>query len=208
MAIERAPVVGGNSITAAPQASQGQGRPGAAQATKQTGMGRDTLNLTILGTTDVHGHIFPTNYFHDQGNEPFGLARVSTLVKQIRAQKEHTLLVDSGDALEGTPLLRFNAEVDKQLPNPMIAAMNAMKYDVFAVGNHEYNFGLDYLQKARDEAHFPFLSGNVFKAGTKDPIYTPYVIKDVEGAKIAFLGFHPRRCHLGRRQGKRQAGFR
>lgn len=146
------------------------------------------LDIEILGTTDVHGHVYPTNYFHDKGNEPLGLARVATLIKQRRATHAHTLLVDSGDSLQGTPLTYYAARVDTRSPNPMVLAYNALGYDAFTMGNHEYNYGIPYIMKARKEAHYPFLSGNIYKHGTHEPVYTPYIIKDVGGAKIAILG--------------------
>jgi 2',3'-cyclic-nucleotide 2'-phosphodiesterase/3'-nucleotidase len=150
--------------------------------------GNGSLDVTILGTTDVHGHIYPTNYFGDKGDEPLGLARVATLIKEQRAKHPHTLLVDSGDSLQGTPLTYFAARVDPRMPNPMVAAYNYLKYDAFTMGNHEYNYGIDYIVKARLQANYPFLSGNIYFPGTLKPIYTPYVIKQVGGAKIGILG--------------------
>lgn len=148
-----------------------------------------TLKVQVLGTTDVHGHVYPTNYYGDAGNEPLGMARIATLIKERRAANPHTLLVDSGDCLQGTPLTYWAARVQPQAPNPMVQAYNHLKYDAFCVGNHEYNYGLEYLEKARREAMYPFLSGNVFRHGTTEPIYTPYVIKQVGGARIGIVGF-------------------
>lgn len=149
----------------------------------------ETLDITVLGTTDVHGHVYPTNYYGDKGDEPVGLARVYTLVKKLRSERAHTLMVDSGDCLQGTPLTYHSARIDTKPTNPMVLAMNYMNYDAFCVGNHEYNYGIPYIMKARGEAHYPFLSGNIFKPGTDEPIYTPYIIKEVAGAKVAILGF-------------------
>lgn len=148
-----------------------------------------SLKLQVLSTTDVHGHVYPTNYYGDEGNEPLGLARVATLIKQHRAANPNTLLVDSGDCLQGTPMTYWAARVNPAAPNPMVQAYNHLKYDAFCVGNHEYNYGLDYLNKARREAMYPFLSGNVFQHGTTTPVYVPYVIKQVGGAKVGIVGF-------------------
>jgi 2',3'-cyclic-nucleotide 2'-phosphodiesterase/3'-nucleotidase len=149
----------------------------------------DTLDVTILSTTDVHGRVYPTNYYGDDGNEPVGLARVHTLIKQLRVKHKHTMLVDSGDCLQGTALTYHNARIDPKPMNPMVQAMNVMKYDAFAVGNHEYNYGIPYLMKARHEANYPFLSGNIFEHKTDKPVFKPYIIKNVGGAKVAVLGF-------------------
>ncbi|MFP5502503.1 MAG: bifunctional metallophosphatase/5'-nucleotidase [Candidatus Sericytochromatia bacterium] len=149
----------------------------------------EKTNVVVMGTTDVHGRIYPTNYYGDDGDEPIGLARAYTLIKELRAKHPHTLLVDSGDCLQGTALTYHNARVDTKPMNPMVEAMNFMKYDAFAVGNHEYNYGLGYLNKAKSEAKYPFLSGNIFKHKTQEPVYKPYVIKEVNGVKIGILGF-------------------
>lgn len=149
----------------------------------------DEVQVQILGTTDVHGHVYPTNYFGDAGNEPVGVARAQTLIKQLRAKNPNTLLVDSGDCLQGTPLTYHAARIAPKSPNPMVLAYNHMGYDAFAVGNHEYNYDLPYLMKAKSEARYPFLSGNVYKPGTKTPVYQPYVIKTVGGVKVGILGF-------------------
>lgn len=148
-----------------------------------------TVDLRILGTTDVHGHVYPTNYYLDHGDEPVGLARAYTLIRKLRAENPNTLLVDSGDALQGTPLTYHSARIDTKPINPMVAAMNTMRYDAFAVGNHEYNYGIPYLMKARGEAKYPFLSGNIFEHGTDKPVFTPWIMKTVGGVKVAVLGF-------------------
>lgn len=145
--------------------------------------------VQILSTTDVHGRIYPTNYFGDKGDEAIGVARVHTLIKGIRAKNPHTLLVDSGDCLQGTPLTYYHARIEPQAPNPMVTAYNFMGYDAFAVGNHEYNYDIPYLKKAEREAQYPFLSGNIYQHGTQTPVFKPYTIKRVGGVKIGILGF-------------------
>jgi 2',3'-cyclic-nucleotide 2'-phosphodiesterase/3'-nucleotidase len=161
----------------------------AASAAAPAWAAADEVQVQILSTTDVHGHVYPTNYFGDAGDEPVGVARAQTLIKQLRAKNPNTLLVDSGDCLQGTPLTYHAARIAPEAPNPMVLAYNAMGYDAFAVGNHEYNYDLPYLMKAKGEAHYPFLSGNIYVPGTTKPIYTPYVIKTVGGVKVAILGF-------------------
>ncbi|HEY9898795.1 MAG TPA: 5'-nucleotidase C-terminal domain-containing protein [Pantanalinema sp.] len=150
-----------------------------------------SVELTLLGTTDVHGHVYPTTYYSDK-DEALGLAKVYTLIKQYRARNPHTLLVDSGDMLQGSPLPYVQAKVQNDRgPNPMIQAMNAMKYDVFGVGNHEFNFGVPHLKQAEKEAQFPFISCNIYHAGTEKTLFTPYVIKEVAGVKVGVIGFTP-----------------
>jgi hypothetical protein len=82
-----------------------------------------------------------------------------------RGKPTGTLLLDSGDTIQGTPLEYFHNKKNNAPPDPMMLAMSALKYDALAVGNHEYNFGLKVLEKARREASFPWLSANTYKTG-------------------------------------------
>lgn len=161
--------------------------------------------LTVMGTTDLHGNIFNWDYFKDaeysdaKGNAK-GLARVSTLVNQVRAEKgrRNTLLIDAGDTIQGTPLTYYYAKVDpitaKGGPiHPMAAAMNAIGYDAVALGNHEFNYGIETLRKFEEQCDFPLLGANALDAKTLKPAFPPYFIKKfcVPGApdvKVAVLG--------------------
>ncbi|MEU9050994.1 5'-nucleotidase C-terminal domain-containing protein [Streptomyces sp. NPDC048384] len=161
--------------------------------------------LTVMGTTDLHGNIFNWDYFKDaeysdaKGNAK-GLSRVSTLVNQVRDEKgrRNTLLIDAGDTIQGTPLTYYYAKVDpitaKGGPvHPMAAAMNAIGYDAVALGNHEFNYGIETLRKFEDQCHFPLLGANALDAKTLKPAFPPYFIKKfhVPGApsvKVAVLG--------------------
>src|SRR5258707_13308000 len=104
-------------------------------------------HITILSTTDLHGNIYPIDY---NTNEPDarGLARIATVVKQARKGEPDLLLLDSGDTIQGTPLTFYHAKVNNKPPDPMMAVMSAMGYDAMAVGNHEYEFGWEVLNKA------------------------------------------------------------
>lgn len=146
----------------------------------------ESIDLQFLGTTDLHGHVYPTDYYSD-AEKPLGLARVATLVKRLRAENPHTLLVDSGDLLQGSPFVYHHARLAAPRgPHPMIKVMNLMGYDAFTVGNHDWDYGLGYLQAAEREARFPFLAGNIVRAG-KD-LFKPYVIREVGGVKVGILG--------------------
>ena len=147
----------------------------------------DRAHLTILSTTDLHGNIYPFDY---NSNKPDarGLARVATVVKQIRRENPNLLLVDSGDTIQGTPLTFYHGKIDNILPDPMMSVMSAMGYDAMAVGNHEYEFGLAVLDKARGEARFPWLSANTYKKGTNDPYFQPYVVKRLGAVRVGIIG--------------------
>jgi 2',3'-cyclic-nucleotide 2'-phosphodiesterase/3'-nucleotidase len=149
----------------------------------------DHIHITLLGTTDLHGNIFPVDYYSNQPANR-GLAKIATLVRQARAEEKNVLLLDSGDTIQGTPLAYYFARKDTTKLNPTIAAMNAMGYDAMAVGNHEFNFGLDVLWKAKGEAKFPWLAANIkqtYKSGVQH--IATYIIKNVGGVRVAIVGF-------------------
>ena len=148
-----------------------------------------TVHLVLLGTTDLHGNIEPLDYYTNKAANR-GLAKIATLIRRVRAAEPHVLLLDSGDTIQGTPLAYYFARKDTSQPNPTIAAMNALSYDAMALGNHEFNFGLEVLWKAKREARFPFLAANLrqeYKDGVK--YFRPYIIKNVAGVRVGIVGF-------------------
>lgn len=148
-----------------------------------------TVHLTLLGTTDVHGHIEPLDYYSGKPAQ-LGLAKIATLVRRVRAEQPNVLLFDSGDTIQGTPLAYYFASKDTDKPNPMILAMNALGYDAAAVGNHEFNFGLNVLWKVKREAHFPILAANIRQQYDHAPQrFEPYIIKEIAGVRVAIVGF-------------------
>ena len=145
-------------------------------------------HVVILSTTDMHGHIFPVDYYTNKYDN-VGIAKVATLVKQARKDDPDLLLLDSGDTIQGTPLEYLHNKRNNTPPDPMMLTMNALKYDAMTVGNHEYNFGLKVLEKARSEAKFPWLSANTYEtASAGKNHYEPYVVKEVQGVKLGILG--------------------
>ena len=163
-----------------PQVTAPQGSPAAPQQ----------VSITLLGTTDLHGNLVPMDYF---ANRPAnrGLAKVATLIHRVRAEQPNVLLLDSGDAIQGTPLAYYFARKEPDKPNPTIALMNALHFDAMALGNHEFNFGLDNLWRAKREARFPILAANVRQEYSPDSVsfFRPYIIKNVAGVRIAIVGF-------------------
>src|SRR5256885_12887457 len=129
-------------------------------------------HVVILSTTDMHGRIFPIDYYTNKYDN-VGIAKVATLVKEARKNDPDLMLVDSGDTIQGTPLEYFHNKRNNTPPDPMMLAMNALHYDSMAVGNHEYNFGLKVLEKARSEEKLPWLSANTYDKGTLKYPYQP-----------------------------------
>jgi 2',3'-cyclic-nucleotide 2'-phosphodiesterase / 3'-nucleotidase len=144
-------------------------------------------HIVILGTTDMHGRIFPIDYYTNKYDN-VGIAKVATLIKEARKNDPDLLLVDSGDTIQGTPLEYLHNRRNNTPPDPMMLTMSALRYDSMTVGNHEYNFGLKVVEKARSEAKFPWLSANTYKKGGDSNYHTPYVVKEVQGVRVGILG--------------------
>jgi 2',3'-cyclic-nucleotide 2'-phosphodiesterase/3'-nucleotidase len=165
------------------------------------------LKLRLLGTTDIHVHLLDYDYYQDKTSEEFGLARTATLIKAARNEAKNTLLFDNGDLLQGNPLGDVMARGQPLQPgqvHPAYKVMNALGYDAANIGNHEFNYGLDFLQRALKGAGFPYVNANIMldegggQAGRN--AFTPYVIlerrfADEAGAvhllKIGVAGFVP-----------------
>ena len=122
-----------------------------------------TMQLRLLGTTDLHAHLMAYDYYSDEGDQPFGLVRIATAIRAARAEAQNTLLFDNGDALQGTPMGDLTTCPDGfwRGINPVITAMNELRYDAANLGNHEFNFGLDWLAGTVRSADFPVTCANV-----------------------------------------------
>lgn len=146
-----------------------------------------TVHLTILGTTDIHANIYNWSYEDGEEVDDLGMTKIYSVVKAVREENPNTLLLDNGDTIQGTILSDdlYNNNLD--LPHPVIDVMNFMGYDAMALGNHEFNFGLELIHKVVEEADFPILGANVrWKDGSD--FVEPYVIKEVAGIKIGIIG--------------------
>lgn len=148
----------------------------------------EPVQITVLGTSDMHGNLTSWSYeaSKDYGNS--GFARVATLVKQTKAENPNTIVIDNGDTIQGTILTDdiYNADFTK--PNPVMDIMNYIGYDAMTLGNHEFNFGTDLILKMQKEADFPLLSANTYKKGTQETFVEPYIIQEIDGVKVGILG--------------------
>ena len=126
------------------------------------GEGSGTYDLVVAGTTDVHGRLRGWNYEFNRPDSARGLARAATIVDSLRhAAPERLVLLDAGDLLQGNALTYVAARVaPPDAPHPVMAAMNAMQYDAAAIGNHEFNYGVPFLDNTLRQASFPFLAAN------------------------------------------------
>jgi len=146
-----------------------------------------SVRITVLFTSDLHGHILPYDYFSAQPAE-FGLAKVGTLIRRVREENPNTILLDGGDTIQGSPLLFYTQRVQEGLPNPMMRAMNLLGYDAMVVGNHDFNYGLGVLRAAEEEAEFPFLSANIIDEITGERVFLPFEVVERAGVRIAVIG--------------------
>jgi len=147
----------------------------------------ERVQITLLSTTDLHGHIYPIDYATNLPSAD-GFAKIATLIRDVRKESPQLVLVDCGDTIQGTPLAYYHNRVNNTPPDPMMVVMNALGFDALVVGNHEFNFGLAVLNKARSEARFPWLSANTERIADRQPAFAPYLVKEVKGVKIGILG--------------------
>lgn len=125
---------------------------------------RPAVHLRLLATTDLHVQILSYDYYRDAPTEAMGLAALAPLIAAARAEVPATLLLDNGDFLQGNPMGDLAAaQEDGDGIHPMIAAMNALGYDAATPGNHEFNFGLDTLERALKDAQFPVVLANALR---------------------------------------------
>jgi 2',3'-cyclic-nucleotide 2'-phosphodiesterase/3'-nucleotidase len=162
------------------------------------------VTVTLLATTDLHGNLYPIDYFAGQPADR-GLAKIATLIREARRENPNSLLIDCGDTIEGTPLESLYQKYVNtgRLPegltpaaplahDPMMLAMNALNYRAMVAGNHEFNFGLKSIEQARKDARFPWLSADTLvEPGAKVKPFAPYVVEKVGGVKIAVIGITP-----------------
>ncbi|MBA5779198.1 bifunctional 2',3'-cyclic-nucleotide 2'-phosphodiesterase/3'-nucleotidase [Stappia sp. F7233] len=171
-------------------------------------------HLRLMETTDLHVHVLPYDYYGDKPSDAVGLARTASIIKEIRAEATNSILIDNGDFLQGNPMgdyIAYERGMKEGDIHPIVAAMNTLGYEVTTAGNHEFNYGLDFLMKTVAGANFPLVCANVAKGTlTSSPLsdsllsdsllFKPYVlidrmIKDGAGQehaiRIGFIGFVP-----------------
>ncbi len=166
-------------------------------------------HLRIMETTDLHVHVFPYDYYGDKPNDTVGLARTASIIDAIRAEATNSILVDNGDFLQGNPMgdyIAYQRGMKDGDLHPIVAAMNVLGYDCGTLGNHEFNYGLDFMFKVLNGANFPLVCANLTKGALaanarEDKLFLkPYVIldrkvKDGSGQehqiRIGLIGFVP-----------------
>lgn len=164
--------------------------------------GAQSVHLRILETSDLHTAALGYDYYQDKPTGEFGLEYTATLIRQARQGQRNVLLFDNGDLLQGNPLGDVSARV-KPLKNgerhPMFQAMRGLRYDAATLGNHEFNYGLEFLDTALQAAPMPYVNANVLNMDGSNR-FTPYIIQrkvvySTEGRpfilNVGIIGFTP-----------------
>lgn len=131
--------------------------------------------IMIIHTNDIHGRVQPSG-------SVLGLAKISTIVNNVRNQYAYTFLVDGGDTFHGTTFATIGEGLS------VLRAMNAVGYDLMVAGNHDFNYGQDRLLELSQLANFPILAANVRYTDTGDAFLNPYVIQNFGGVRVGFFG--------------------
>jgi len=165
-------------------------------------------HLRLMETTDLHVHVYPYDYYADAPRDTVGLSRTASIIEQIRSEATNSMLIDNGDFLQGNPMgdyIAYERGMKDGDMHPVIAAMNTLGYAASTLGNHEFNYGLPFLEKSLAGADFPVVCANVVteEGGTPTQDKTlikPYIIVEqtlTDGAgerlpiKIGIIGFVP-----------------
>jgi len=145
--------------------------------------------VVILHTCDLHGNILPTESYEGQTNLG-GIARCATVIRQIRQHEKNVLLVDAGDTMQGTAVSFLTGG------QVMVRCLNEMHYDSWTWGNHEFDWGLDKLAAAAEQAEMPIVVANVREAkGDANSVsrrivsrLKPYIVRETDGVRVGIIG--------------------
>jgi 2',3'-cyclic-nucleotide 2'-phosphodiesterase (5'-nucleotidase family) len=149
----------------------------------------DTARVVIVATTDVHGRVRAWDYVGD-AEAPGGLARAATILETLRAQNpDRLVLLDAGDLVQGNPFAHYFATQDRRRPHPVVDALNALGYDAATPGNHEFDYGLEFLGRATGDATFTYVSANITKGASDSLMFAPLVVISRGGVRIGVTGF-------------------
>lgn len=173
------------------------------QITYAAVMEQDIVDLRIIETTDIHANVMNYDYYSNGVTQAYGLSKAATVIESVRSEVKNSLLLDNGDTIQGSAMGDYVQNNDLVAPgyvHPSMRAMNLLGYDAATVGNHEFNYGLDFLDETINDAKFPYVNANVYNKETNDNYFTPFEIieREVEDAdgekhtiKVGITGFVP-----------------
>ncbi|VTU06730.1 bifunctional 2',3'-cyclic nucleotide 2'-phosphodiesterase/3'-nucleotidase periplasmic precursor protein [Actinobacillus indolicus] len=160
------------------------------------------IQFRVIETSDIHTNLTDFDYYKDKQDAKYGLTRSATLIKQAKAEVPNSIYVDNGDLIQGAPIGDYisNKGLKEKDAHPSYIALEYLDVVASTLGNHEFNYGLDFLDTALKNTKVPVLSANVLDPKTNEPKYTPYLIQeremtDTEGKKhkikVGIIGFVP-----------------
>ena len=173
------PTASGEATATATEATPAAPQNSASDAKATAPVEGQEVDVRILATTDLHTNLVNYDYYQDKPAQNVGLAKTAVLIEDAKKENSNVLLVDNGDTIQGTPLGTYKAIVNPIKDgeqHPMYAALQKLGFDAGTLGNHEFNYGLDYLKKVISTAGMPIVNANVVDAKTGAFVYDPYKI--------------------------------
>ena len=173
------PTASGEATATATEATPAAPQNSASDAKATTPVAAQEVDVRMLATTDLHTNFVIYYYYQDKPAQNVGLAKTAVLIEDAKKENSNVLLVDNGDTIQGTPLGTYKAIVNPIKDgeqHPMYAALQKLGFDAGTLGNHEFNYGLDYLKKVISTAGMPIVNANVVDPKTGAFVYDPYKI--------------------------------
>lgn len=140
------------------------------------------MKIVLYQTSDLHGYVYPTNYVKEQG---LGILKIGSYISEDEKKYDRSLKIDCGDLTQGSPMTHFLYK-KKAKENPITKGMEAIGFDCYVIGNHEFNYGKEYLTRAYQPIENKILNANILGLPFSSK---PYQILDYDGFKIACIGF-------------------
>ncbi|GAK47658.1 2',3'-cyclic-nucleotide 2'-phosphodiesterase [Secundilactobacillus oryzae JCM 18671] len=149
------------------------------------------MKLRILSTSDVHGYLYPTNYSSRTNQQGYGFLKIATKIEQLKNAAnpdDWVICIENGDFIQGSPLTYYTAKQAPRWRSIYTALTNAVGFDAGILGNHEFNYGMDYLADCEAGRNYPILNANFKAPAGSDIINAPYRILEKQGVKVGILG--------------------
>ena len=159
----------------------------------------DPIMITVIATSDVHGKVLPINYATGEPSPNVGLSMIASMIEQVRATEKNVILVDGGDTVQGSAMTYYYSYFAPEKDDPMMKALRLMDYDMWCLGNHEFNNDLPILKRQieyvmspdnGEEHSVPMSAANFVAKGTEWDSWmgVPYIVKEFEGVKVGVIG--------------------
>ena len=147
------------------------------------------MEIKIIETSDMHGYVLPTNYTERNLDLGFSTAKAATVIQRLKQEaKGPVIQIENGDFIQGSPLSYYVRKNDAKVAADLTKVLNYLGYDLGILGNHEFNYGLDYLREAITSYNHPILCANILTKDGKPAFGEPYKVFEKEGVKVAVLG--------------------